>query len=478
MVFNSYEFLVFLPSVFIVYWFVVNNSLKLQNLFLLFASYLFYGWWDWRFLSLIVISSFADFFIGKAIYRSDNPHSKYWLWLSILINLGFLGVFKYSNFFVDSFVDAFSLVGVELHRTSLNIILPVGISFYTFQTLSYSIDIYRKKIKPIDDIISFFAFVSFFPQLVAGPIERATNLLPQFEKKRIFDQEFATSGLRQILWGFFKKIVIADACAGHVDLIFDNYSTGSSSTLFLGAILFAFQIYCDFSGYSDIAIGTAKLFGFKLMKNFDNPYFSTSMTEVWRRWHISLSTWTNDYIFRPLMLYVGNKGKIGITYSLMVTFLVLGLWHGANWTFIGFGLLHGIVVSSEYYFQRQIRGLHSRINKPKVIKFLGWGITMVLWLAGCILFRSDGLSNALGYIKMMVINNDLLDLTPFLKLKFLPFWIFFLLVTEYLSRNREFGFDLSKVENALVRWGLYFLILGVIILFGVFGNEEFIYFQF
>jgi len=305
MLFNSIDFAIFLPIVFVVYW-VFKDYLKIQNFIIVIASYVFYGWWDWRFLSLILFSSIVDYLVGIKLKREDNQvKRKVLLWVSIIINLGFLGFFKYYNFFLENFVAAFSFLGKEITVNSLNIILPVGISFYTFQTLSYTIDVYKRKLKPTKDFISFSAFVSFFPQLVAGPIERATHLLPQFYKKRTFNYHIAVDGLRQILWGLFKKIVIADNCAEFANIIFNNSSDYSGSTLVLGAVFFTFQIYGDFSGYSDIAIGTARLFGFDLMKNFAFPYFSRDIAEFWRRWHISLSTWFRDYLYIPLG---GSKG--------------------------------------------------------------------------------------------------------------------------------------------------------------------------
>lgn len=301
MLFNSIEFAVFLPVVFLLYWFVFQRNLKWQNFFIVVVSYIFYGWWDWRFLSLITFSSVLDFILGILLSKEENNKKrKIFLAISIIVNLGFLGFFKYFNFFIDNFITAFTFLGMKPNIHTMQILLPVGISFYTFQTLSYTIDVYKKNLAPTKDFIAFSAFVSFFPQLVAGPIERATHLLPQFYKKRNFDYNLAKDGLRQMLWGFFKKMVIADNCAYYVNIVFNNYTEYTGSTLAFGAILFAFQIYGDFSGYSDIAIGTSKLFGFDLMKNFAFPYFSRSVAEFWRRWHISLSTWFRDYLYFPL----------------------------------------------------------------------------------------------------------------------------------------------------------------------------------
>jgi len=302
MLFNSIEYFLFLPTVFILYWFVFKKDLKLQNLLILISSYFFYGWWDWRFLSLIFLSTVVDYFVGLKIYDSqDNKVKKTYLWISILFNLGLLVFFKYFNFFIESWIDLLGSFGYEQKSVwTLNVILPVGISFYTFQTMSYSIDIYFKKLKPTKDFISFAAFVSFFPQLVAGPIERASHLLPQLLSKRVFKYDQGVQGLRLILWGMFKKVVIADSLAWRVDYTFDNFQTLDGGVLFLGLIYFSFQIYCDFSGYSDIAIGTAKLFGIEIKSNFRFPYFSRNISEFWRRWHISLSSWFRDYLYIPL----------------------------------------------------------------------------------------------------------------------------------------------------------------------------------
>src|SRR5690606_36334354 len=341
MLFNSLDFAVYLPIVFVLYWFVGIKSLKTQNILLVIASYIFYGWWDWRFLSLIFISTLVDFTLSLVLIRQLNEfHRKIIFGVSLVVNLGILGVFKYYNFFIDNLIDAFTIFGRNFEARSLDIVLPVGISFYTFQTLSYTIDVYRGKLQPTTDFIGFSAFVSFFPQLVAGPIERATNLLPQFNRERRFDYSCATNGLRQMLWGFFKKIVIADNCAVIVNHIFENPSGVNGSTLVLGAFFFALQIYGDFSGYSDIAIGTAKLFGFNLMKNFDFPYFSRDIAEFWRRWHISLSTWFRDYLYIPL-----GGSRVNSTLqvrNIFIIFLVSGFWHGANWTFIVWGALNAL----------------------------------------------------------------------------------------------------------------------------------------
>jgi alginate O-acetyltransferase complex protein AlgI len=341
MLFNSLDYAIFFPIVFLLYWLVANKNLRLLNFLVLVASYFFYGSWDYRFLFLLIFSTFLDYFTGLKIHQSQSPQQrKFWLWLSISINLGFLGIFKYYNFFISSFTDAISVFGFQINVSTLNVLLPVGISFYTFHGLSYVFDIYNKKISPVTNFIDYGVFVSFFPLLVAGPIERATHLLPQVQKPRTFEFEKAADGLRQILWGLFKKIVIADQCAPHVNHIFENYADYNGSTLAFGAILFAFQIYGDFSGYSDIALGSARLLGFDLIRNFAFPFFSRDIAEFWRRWHISLTTWFRDYLYIPLG---GSKGpRWMIIRNTLIIFLVSGFWHGANWTFLAWGFLNAL----------------------------------------------------------------------------------------------------------------------------------------
>ncbi|MAW65971.1 MAG: membrane-bound O-acyltransferase family protein, partial [Flavobacteriales bacterium] len=349
MIFTSLDFSIFLPIAFLIFWMLPKIG-KSRNLFLLLASYYFYAAWDWRFLGLIVFSTLLDFFIGKNINGTARK-DQILLFASLLSNLSLLFYFKYCNFFLESFVATFALFGNNFTVNRLDVILPVGISFYTFQTLSYIIDIYRKKIKPTQSLLEFGAFVSFFPQLVAGPIERASNLLPQFkEEKKFRYYENGISGVKQILWGVFKKIVIADNCAEIVNEIFSNYDLLSGWVILYGAILFSFQIYGDFSGYSDIAIGTAKLFGFRLMQNFNFPYFSRDIAEFWRRWHISLSTWFRDYLYIPLGGSRVNTFKK--VRNIFIIFVVSGIWHGANWTFVFWGAINAVLFLLLLFFKK------------------------------------------------------------------------------------------------------------------------------
>ena len=482
MLFNSIDFAIFLPIVFIIYWFVTNRNLKLQNLFVVSASYVFYGWWDWRFLSLILFSTVVDFCVGLALAKQKKKsRRKMLLLVSILVNLGFLGFFKYYNFFVDNFVSAFSILGAEFSTTTLSIILPVGISFYTFQTLSYTIDAYREKLEPTKDFLAFAAFVSFFPQLVAGPIERATRLLPQFYVEREFSYERAVDGLRQILWGLFKKIVIADNAAVVANQIFNNSADYSGSTLVIGAIFFAFQIYGDFSGYSDIAIGTARLFGFNLMRNFAFPYFSRDIAEFWRRWHISLSTWFRDYVYIPLG---GSRGGIWMQIrNTFIIFVVSGFWHGANWTFIVWGALNAI-----YFLPLMLRGRNRQnleiVAEGKIlpsVREIGqmaatFGLTVLAW----IFFRAESITHALSYLGE-IFSRSLFTVPKFFGMKHALLTaglIAIFSIIEWLGREGRYAIeDLGSRWKRPVRWGFYYLILVVIYIFAG-EQQEFIYFQF
>ena len=480
MLFNSIDFALFLPLVFILYWFVFNKKIELQNFLLVVASYVFYGWWDWRFLSLILFSSVLDYSIGILLSKEDDSFKrKVLLGISVVVNLGLLGFFKYYNFFLDNFITAFSFLGMEINASSLNIVLPVGISFYTFQTMSYTIDVYRGKLKSTNDFISFSAFVSFFPQLVAGPIERATNLLPQFYKKREFNYAQAVHGMRQILWGLFKKVVIADNCAEIANEIFNNSQNYSGLTLVLGAIFFSFQIYGDFSGYSDIAIGTSRLFGFNLKKNFSFPYFSRDIGEFWRRWHISLSTWFKDYLYIPLG---GSRGGIWMKIrNTFIIFLVSGFWHGANWTFIAWGAINAfyflpLLLTSKHRNNIDIvaKGKFSASLKDLFLMFKTYLLTLVAW----VFFRADSLGHAKYYL-LGVFNRPTSFLDPeiYLKYKTLLLLISVFIFIEWLGRENEFAIEKIHFSKFL-RLGFYMLICITIFAFGNFNKTEFIYFAF
>lgn len=480
MLFNSFEFLIFLPAVFLLYWFVFK-PLKWQNLFVVAASYLFYGWWDWRFLILIAITTFCSYASGLLIqkYAGRRTRRRIVCATNILLNLIILGIFKYLNFFGENFALLLDALGFKCDWVTLDILLPVGISFYTFQALSYTIDVYRGNIQPTRDVVAFFAFISFFPQLVAGPIERATNLLPQFLAPRRFDYAKAVDGMRQILWGLFKKMVVADNCAVAVNMIFGQYQSFDGLTLFIGALLFTFQIYGDFSGYSDIAIGTARLFGINLMRNFNYPYFSRDIAEFWRRWHISLTTWFRDYLYFPLG--GSRRGKWKSIRNTFIIFLVSGMWHGANWTFICWGAYNAalflpLLISGH---NRRYTGVVAQGRLlPSLKELLQMAVTFLLVVIGWIIFRAENINDAFNYITLMVT-----DFTPCVPQhgKSALFYAALLLVVEWLHRDKQFGLQISDGGGLLarrtVRWAIY-VVLALFTLLWAGTQEEFIYFQF
>ncbi|MEM9075503.1 MAG: MBOAT family O-acyltransferase [Bacteroidota bacterium] len=482
MLFNSLEFFVFLPLVFFIYWFLTFKSLRVQNVFIVIASYLFYGWWDWRFLSLIAISTVVDYYIGINLYKEKRESKrKLLLWGSLVINIGFLGFFKYYNFFAENFVQAFSFFGNTISSRSLNIILPVGISFYTFQTLSYTIDVYRSKLEPTKDFIGFAAFVAFFPQLVAGPIERASNLLPQLQKRRTFNYKQASGGLKLITWGLFKKVAIADSLAPMVDDIFSNVGTYPSSTLFLGVIFFGFQIYGDFSGYSDIAIGTSKLLGIELMSNFKFPYFSRNIAEFWRRWHISLSTWFRDYIYIPLG---GSKSSLKtVIRNILLVFLISGFWHGANWTFIAWGAIHALFFIPLLISGRNRKFLNSFVlmglNKSTLKEMLGILTTFVVVTLSWVFFRAESLTHAAHYFKKMFFDMSFRVYNHPLGYRMVDYFILLLLFVLYEYVIRKDERNPYKFKSKPLRFILYTLtIFGTILFYDSGVDRSFIYFQF
>ena len=506
MLFNSLEFALFLPIVFLIYWAIgyahINDQLKLrlQNAFVVIASYVFYGWWDWRFLLLIAFTSFCSWGSGLLIGRGLTQPSlkgrkwispKFWMIANIVLNLGILAIFKYYDFFVREFGQLF---GISTDSLLLRIILPVGISFYTFQALSYSIDVYRQKIEPTRDVVAFFAYVAFFPQLVAGPIERATNLLPQFQTNRKFSYDQAVDGMRQILWGLFKKIVVADNCATYVDQVWATYDTQTGSTLLLAAILFTFQIYGDFSGYSDIAIGTAKLFGIKLMRNFNNPYFSRDIAEFWRRWHISLTTWFRDYVYIPLggsrpeiPAHIQNPDrykKLIIIRNTFVIFLLSGFWHGANWTFIAWGAYHALLFLP-LILLGQNRKYTNQVAEGRILPT--WKecgqilLTFMLAVFGWIIFRATGMPSLFHYLEGMFQWGTLRASYRF----FLPdenlvwptnFLIIIMVLVEWFQRNKQHGLEMN-ISRWYIRYAIYLIICGLILYFCN-SATTFIYFQF
>jgi alginate O-acetyltransferase complex protein AlgI len=482
MLFNSIHFALFLPIVFFLYWFATKGNLRLQNTLLLVSSYFFYACWDWRFLFLLIFSTLLDYFTGIKIHEAISQNKKkFWLWLSICVNLGFLGVFKYYNFFSASFAEGLSLLGIKANFWTLQVILPVGISFYTFHGLSYIFDIYKSRIKPEKNFIDYSVFVSFFPLLVSGPIERATHLLPQILKKREFEYSKAVDGLRQILWGLFKKIVIADNCAEYANTIFNNSSAYTGSTLVLGAIFFTIQIYCDFSGYSDIALGTARLFGIDLLRNFAFPYFSRDIAEFWRRWHISLSSWFRDYLYIPLG---GSKCGIWLKIrNILIIFLVSGFWHGANWTFIVWGLLNAIYIMPSIIFNTNRNNLDSVAHGkhlPTVKEFLSMGITFCLTVFAWIFFRAENVKHAIRYISE-IFSSSLLTIPHFPGFRTaapIVFLTVIFFVIEWFGREQKYAIEHFGLKwYKYIRWTAYYCIIIVIFCFG--GKEQqFIYFQF
>lgn len=480
MLFNSWQFLLFLPIVFILYWFVFRSK-EWRNLLVVVASYVFYGWWDWRFLSLIALSSGSSFASGLLIerYAHSRRMQKTVSAGNIVLNLLILGVFKYFNFFVDNLDALMTAVGFKMDWVTLSIILPVGISFYTFQALSYTIDVYRGKIKATHNVVDFFAFISFFPQLVAGPIERATSLLPQFQRNRFFDEAKATDGCRQMLWGFFKKIVVADSCAGVVNGYWEGFAAYSGIQLLLLAILFTFQIYGDFSGYSDIAIGCARLFGINLMQNFNYPYFSRNIGEFWRRWHISLTTWFRDYIYFPLG--GSRQGKWKTIRNIFIVWAISGLWHGANWTFIAWGVYHATLLSA--YILLGIGTKYQQVvavdrGLPTIKELAQMTLTFFFAVIGWILFRSTDIGQSMSFISRMFahmtdVPNGLFGYQALL-------WCTLLVGAEWLSRRKHHALEYvqtTRLKNRLLRWSIY-MAISVTCLYLSSNKSDFIYFQF
>jgi D-alanyl-lipoteichoic acid acyltransferase DltB (MBOAT superfamily) len=477
MLFNSVAFLVFLPIVFALYWSVMARRLWVQNLFVVIASYIFYGWWDWRFLILIAFSSVWAWGLALAHGKGGVVGHKIRMLLSLTINLGILLVCKYFNFFIDNMVCLLTSVGVDVHVSTLKIILPVGVSFYTFQALSYTIDVYRGDIKPVRNLITFLAYVSYFPQLVAGPIERATNLIPQFLSPRFFDYPRAVDGMRQMLWGFFKKVVVADSCAVCANSIFQDYGNRSGIVLLLGAVIFAFQIYCDFSAYSDIAVGTSRLFGISLMRNFANPYFSRDIAEFWRRWHISLTTWFRDYLYIPLG---GSRGSVYQKIrNVCIIFLVSGFWHGANWTFVFWGLIH-----SCFFLPLLIGGKNRKYTDcvaagrvwPNSQELIGMASTFLMAVFAWVFFRAENINMAVNYVWRIVVCSGGLHLSG-LSIGTAPLiGVCGLMSVEWF--NREYSHGLSRLPlHRWARWCLYCLLVTIIVLFKS-SQQTFIYFQF
>lgn len=486
MLFNSIEFFIFLPIVFILYWAVFNKNIFWQNGLILVASYFFYGWWSWKFMAMLFLSTLLDYAYGFCVASRNRKRAKFFLWLSIFNNLGILFLFKYYDFFAVQFQRSLDLIGVHYEPAILQLILPIGISFYTFHGMSYIFDIYRGKQLPIANFIDYAVFVSFFPLLVAGPIERASHLLPQIQKSRFFKYDNAVQGCRLILWGMFKKVVIADSISLIVDQIFNSYTHQDGVTLFVGAIAFSFQIYGDFSGYSDIAIGTAKLFGFELLSNFRFPYFSRDVAEFWRRWHISLSSWFRDYLYIPLG---GSKnGKLRAVRNTFIIFLVSGFWHGASWNFIIWGLIHACGFLPLLLFDRHRHFVSDVVAKNSILpggrELLQMTSTFLFVSFSWIFFRSQGIQAAFGYIKQMsmsLLNEPSIIFNPnyLLKWKMAFVYIAVLLIGDWYLRRDERNLKVTK--NKKLNYLLYFLLSFICFYYLDFFSSkkiDFIYFQF
>lgn len=495
MPFNSFNFAIFLPVLFIIYWFLTNNNFKHQNILLLLASYFFYGFWDWRFLFLLIFVSLFNYSVGLFISNSDLKQRKIiWLFIGVIVNIGVLSYFKYFNFFIDSFIDLFSIIGINLQKTSLNIILPLGISFYIFLSLSYIIDIYQKKLRASSNVVDVLLALSFFPIILAGPIQRPISLLPQIQKNRIFNYSFATDGLKQILWGLFMKIVIADRCADHVNEIFMNYHNYGGSTLLLGGFFYTIQIYADFAGYSLIAIGVSKLFGFELMRNFAYPYFAKDITVFWKRWHISLTTWFRDYVFLPIAFAISRKipkAKIWhinsdifiYIFGITITWFLTGLWHGANYTFIIWGLLNGFLLIVYQILKkprkRFFRSLNIRSDN-NVLLLTEWMITLLLVVILWIIFRSESIEMAANYI-LKIFSFSLISIPKFTgmyKAITTLILISIFVIFEWWGRDNNYAIERVGLRwKKPLRYMFYYAIIISIFWFG--GKEQqFIYFQF
>ncbi len=474
MIFNSFAYLLFLPAVFLIYWLVCRNR-NSRNWFIVGASWFFYGWWSWKFLSLLILSTVCSFasglLIGKMLDGQKRKKAKIFLTANIILNLGVLFLFKYFDFFTSSFTALFDAFGIHLDWVSLNLVLPIGISFYTFQALSYSIDVYRGDMAPTRDAGAFFAYISFFPQLVAGPIERATNLIPQFSRTQTFSYSDGVEGMKMILWGLFKKMLVADNCAIAANYVFGNYENVGSLTLWYGVFMFSMQIYGDFSGYSDIAIGSARLFGIRLMQNFHTPYFSRSIKEFWRRWHISLSSWLRDYLYYPLG---GSRcGKHRHARNLFIVFLASGLWHGANFTFLCWGAYQAIFIIPGIY-QKRLGKVD--VNYSRAKHFAAISCTFIIVMIGWMVFRAPDMATAADFLIRMfsgIAGNNLPEKSALI-------WVAVLLSSDFFMQDRRHGLDFPEKgiwKYRAFRWLTYVVLFMAVLIFS--GSEkQFIYFQF
>ncbi len=483
MLFNSFPFLIFFTVFFLLYWLVFGKNVKQQNFFLLAGGYFFYAWADWRFLALLLGISVLNYFLAIFIQQASNhKRRRVLLLIGLIQGIGGLFFFKYFNFFIASFRDAFKAVNIQLDVHSLNLIIPLGISFFTFKAMGYLLDVEKGKIEAVRQGGVFFTWVAFFPTLLSGPIDKAKTLIPQLQKKRVFDYDLAVDGMRQVLWGLFKKIVIADNCSGISSLIFDGYQSLPASTLLIGAVFYTVQVYADFSGYSDMAIGFSRIIGFKITKNFDYPFFSQNIAEFWRKWHISLTAWFTEHVFTPLTIAFRDWGNVGLSLAIVINFTIIGMWHGANWTYVVFGLIHGC-----FFIPLVIRGVLNKKSKlakgkllPSFREALNMMGTFLLLTLTIFLFRAESISQAYDYYKTLF-SASLFSLPkiPGHTLDFVNtgFFIFLMLLTEWMQRNKEYGLQIDNIKQRPIRLGVYYTVLFIIILFG--GSEQaFIYSQF
>jgi len=483
MLFNSFTFFIFFFVFYFLYWLILNRNLKVQNILLLIGGYVFYSWTDWRLLFYLIFVSLFNYLLGIYIGKAKSEKNKKLLVaIGLVQGIGGLVFFKYFNFFITSFNEAFTSIGIHLGWQTLQLIIPLGISFFTFRTISYILDINKGKIEATTDWVVYFTYVSYFPGLLSGPIDRAGTLIPQLEKRRSWDYNQSVNGLRQILWGLFKKIAIADNCGIFTTHIFDNFQTLPGSSLFIGSILFTIQLYADFSGYSDMAIGVSSLLGIKNTKNFEFPLFAQNIAEFWRKWHISLTSWMTEYVYTPLSITFRDYGKLGAVLAILINFVIIGMWHGANWTFIIFGFIHGC-----FFVPLILKGTIIRRNKNKGFKKLPsgselfWmGLTFLLVTLSFILFKSDSISNAcLFYKRIFSISLFSLPELYFLKTAFTAFVLgAAMFIVEWVQRDKEFGLQIDGIKQKYVRWLIYYTLVFVIMIFGVFDNNEFIYFKF
>ncbi len=485
MVFNSIPFVLFFIVVFFVYWFPLKKSTKAQNIFLLVASYFFYGYADWKMLPLLIVATAVFCFLGIGISRAKTEKAASWLRaLGVVLGVGVLLYFKYLNFFIESFANLFESMGLHTNWHTFNIIMPLGVSFFTFRLISYVIDVYNGEVEPTRDVVEFATYIAFFPCILSGPIDKP-KFISQLHQKREFNYNQAVDGMRQILWGLFKKLVVADNCAVYVDQIFSSYADQTGSTLLLAIVFYSFQIYADFSGYSDMAIGVGKLLGFSITRNFNYPFFALNIADYWRRWHMSLTTWLTDYVFMPLNFRFRHWGKMGIILAIIINMLVVGLWHEANLTYVVFGLYHGLlfvplVLSGAFMKKDQLKT--NRIGLPNLKDFGRMLLTFGLVLIGRIIARSDSVGMAWEYFcGMMQFGTLRSSYRFFVQPDFWPanLFIVVMLVVEWLQRSKEHGLEfLSNIKLLLVRCVIVVLIIEFILIFKASAPSQFIYFQF